>query len=194
MVLAQQAASSQLKDSDFSTGSLKVSVPPGVRFAKLIMVSLLVLFGAALISLWTGYRLLNLPDLYQDPVAQTLLFRLRLPRVLLAGVVGASLSIVGAALQAIFRNPLAEPFTVGVSGGGTLGASLAIALGWGANISGVPLVFLAAFAGSAVAVLIVFRLSRTATVVLPGMVLLAGVVVNLIAGASVLILQYVTDY
>src|SRR5215831_12946782 len=109
MIPAQQAASTQLKDSDFSTDTLKISVPPGVRFAKLIMVSLLFLFGAALLSLWTGYRLLNLSDLYQDPVAQTLLFRLRLPRVLLAGVVGASLGMVGAALQAVFRNPLAEP-------------------------------------------------------------------------------------
>jgi iron complex transport system permease protein len=194
MVPAQQAASAQLKDSDFTTRSLKVSLPPGVRFAKLIMVLLLVLFGAALISLWTGYRLLNLSDLYQDPAAQTVLFRLRLPRVLLAGVVGASLSIVGAALQAMFRNPLAEPFTLGVSGGGTLGASVAIALGWGANVSGVPLVFLTAFAGSGLAVLIVARLSQTTRVVLPGMILLAGVVVNLIAGAGVLILQYVTDY
>ena len=125
---------------------------------------------------------------------QTLFFRLRLPRVLLAALVGASLGAVGAALQALFRNPLADPFTLGVSGGGTLGASLAIALGWGASVSGVPLVFLTAFAGASLAVLVVYRLSRTGAIVLPGMILLAGVVMNLIAGAGVLILQYLTDY
>ena len=187
MVQAQKAAATPLRHPS-------MGVLPGNRFARIITVLLLLLFVAALISLWTGFRLLNLSTLYQDPVAQTVLFRLRIPRVLLAAIVGASLGLVGAALQAMFRNPLAEPFTLGVSGGGTLGASIAIALGWGANVSGVPLVFLSAFAGSGLAVLIVYRLSRTGTVVLPGTILLAGVVVNLIAGAGVLILQYMTDY
>jgi iron complex transport system permease protein len=194
MVQTPQVVSTLLKDDASVASALLRSASPRVRFAKLIIVLLVVLFGAALISLWTGYRMLNLTDLYHDPMAQTVLFRLRLPRVLLAAVVGASLSLVGAALQAMFRNPLAEPFTLGVSGGGTLGASIAIALGWGATISGFPLVFVTAFAGSGVAVLVVYRLSRTASVVLPGMILLAGVVVNLIAGAGVLILQYMTDY
>jgi iron complex transport system permease protein len=81
-----------------------------------------------------------------------------------------------------------------VSGGGTLGASVAIALGWGASVSGVPLVFLTAFVGAGLAVLVVYRLSRTGAIVLPGMILLAGVVMNLIAGAGVIILQYLTDY
>src|SRR5262245_25908793 len=187
MVQAQKAVSTPLR-------RLSMGVLPGKRFTRIIAVLLLVLLVAALISLWTGFRLLHLSTLYQDTVAQTVLFRLRIPRVLLAAIVGASLGLVGAALQAMFRNPLAEPFTLGVSGGGTLGASIAIALGWGAHVSGVPLVFVSAFAGSGLAVLIVYRLSRTGTVVLPGTILLAGVVVNLIAGAGVLILQYLTDY
>jgi ABC-type Fe3+-siderophore transport system permease subunit len=194
MVQTQLFSSSELKNADSTIDVSSMAVSTQVRFGKTILVLSVILVVAALISLWAGYRLMNFWDLFQDPVMQTVLFRLRLPRVLLAAFVGASLGVVGAALQAMFRNPLAEPFTLGVSGGGTLGASVAIALGWGASVSGVPLVFLTAFAGSGVAVLIVYRLSRTARVVLPGMILLAGVVMNLIAGAGVLILQYLTDY
>jgi iron complex transport system permease protein len=94
----------------------------------------------------------------------------------------------------LFRNPLAEPFTLGVSGGGALGASVAIALGFGASVAGIPLVFVFAFAGSIAFVGIVYRLASAGTVVMPGTLLLAGVVLNLIAGAGVLIIQFVTDY
>src|SRR5881296_378773 len=173
MVQTQLFTSSELKNADSTIDVSSMAVSTQVRFGKTIIVLSVILVVAALISLWAGYRVMNFRDLFQDPVMQTVLFRLRLPRVLLAAFVGASLSVVGAALQAMFRNPLAEPFTLGVSGGGTLGASVAIALGWGASVSGVPLVFLTAFAGSGVAVLIVYRLSRSARVVLPGMILLA---------------------
>src|SRR5918997_1919295 len=125
---------------------------------------------------------------------RSLFFRLRLPRVVLAGAVGASLAAVGAALQALFRNPLAEPLTLGVSGGGALGASLAIALGAGARIAGVPIVFVAAFAGAFASVLVVYRLARTGAVVMPGALLLAGVVLNFIAASFVILVQYFTDY
>src|SRR5918997_1492908 len=125
---------------------------------------------------------------------RSLFFRLRLPRVVLAGAVGASLAAVGAALQALFRNPLAEPLTLGVSGGGALGASLAIALGAGARVAGVPIVFVAAFAGAGASVLVVYRLARTGAVVMPGALLLAGVVLNFVAASFVVIIQYFTDY
>ena len=85
---------------------------------------------------------------FSDPFSNTLFFRLRLPRVLLGLVIGASLAVTGGALQALFRNPLADPYTLGVSGGGALGASIAIALGWSARVGGVPLIFAASFAGA----------------------------------------------
>ncbi|MDE2963108.1 MAG: iron chelate uptake ABC transporter family permease subunit, partial [Acidobacteriota bacterium] len=159
-----------------------------------LILALLFLAASTLVSLWVGYRLLDPSLLREDPTARILFFDLRLPRVVLGGILGASLGAVGACLQAFFRNPLAEPFTLGVSGGGTLGASVAIALGWGINLAGVPMVFLAAFAGSAAAVLVVYWLSRTGDVVMPGTLLLAGVVVNLIASAGVILIQYIADY
>jgi iron complex transport system permease protein len=170
--------------------------PPSPLQRPLLRVLLLltgVLGACVLIALWTGYREINFLHLQHDEVARNIFFRLRLPRVVMGGIIGASLALVGAALQALFRNPLADPFTLGVSGGGGLGAAIAISLGWGARVSGIPLVFLAAFAGGLLALLVVYRIARTGLVVLPGALLLAGVVVNLISWAGVLTVQYISD-
>jgi iron complex transport system permease protein len=161
----------------------------GALLALCGLLALVVLF-----ALSTGYQTLSWQELQTSETARTIFFRLRLPRVLLAVLVGASLSAVGAALQALFRNPLAEPFTLGVSGGGALGASVAIALGFGSSLAGIPLVFLTAFGGAALFVAIVYRLASSGPVFFPGALLLAGVVLNLIAGAGVLLIQFVTDY
>lgn len=154
---------------------------------------MLFLVACTLLALWAGYEPITLSRLRTDEVMRSVFFRLRLPRVVMAGIIGASLAIVGAALQAMFRNPLAEPLTLGVSGGGALGASLAIALGWGARISGTPIVFVAGFAGALLSVSIVYRLARVGAIVAPGSLLLAGIVVNLIANAGVLTIQYTVD-
>jgi iron complex transport system permease protein len=108
-------------------------------------------------------------------------------------VIGASLALTGGALQALFRNPLADPYTLGVSGGGALGASLAIAMGWSARVFGIPLVFVASFVGAMLAVSLVRTIARTGAVVLPGALLLSGVAVNLISAAGVVTILYLTD-
>ena len=163
------------------------------RLLRALSILLLVLAACMMVALWAGYREITLPALFRSQMARTVFFRLRLPRVVMAGIIGATLGAVGAALQALFRNPLADPFTLGVSGGGALGASIAIALGWGARVSGVPLVFVAAFAGAVLSVVLVYRIARTGLIVLPGALLLAGVVLNLIASAGVLTVQYIAD-
>src|ERR1035438_3511056 len=144
-------------------------------------------------GLLVGSQRIHPTELFSDPFMRTLFFRLRLPRVLMGLLIGASLALAGAALQALFRNPLAEPYTLGVSGGGALGASVAIALGWSARVAGIPFLFAASFAGAMVAVSLVRALARTGSVVLPGALLLSGVAVNLIAAAGVLTIQYLTD-
>src|ERR1700692_3542550 len=154
--------------------------PPKRRLFGALSILTLVLAACALIALWAGYSQINLAALRHDEMARRVFFRLRLPRVVLAGIIGATLAAVGAALQALFRNPLADPFTLGVSGGGALGASVAIALGWGERVSGVPLVFVTAFCGALTALLLVHRISRAGPLLLPGALLLGGVVVNLI--------------
>jgi len=163
------------------------------RLTRAFVILLTVLALSTLIALWAGYQRLDLAALRYDEAARAVFFRLRLPRVVMAALVGSTLAVVGAALQALFRNPLADPFTLGVSGGGALGASIAIALGWGIRLAGVPVVFITAFAGSAMAIFVVYRIARSGAIVLPGALLLAGVVSNLIASAGVLTVQYVAD-
>ncbi|HEU5170445.1 MAG TPA: iron ABC transporter permease [Gemmatimonadales bacterium] len=105
---------------------------------------------------------------------------LRVPRVLLAFLVGGSLSIAGAALQALLRNPLADPYLLGLSGGAGLGAVLAIAV----NPHWPWAVPFAAFLGAAGAVALVYRLSVVSGRRLdPRVLLLAGVIVGSFAGA-----------
>jgi iron complex transport system permease protein len=163
------------------------------RFLRALIVLAIALAVCALVALYAGGQKIDFSQLRSDHLARVLFFRLRLPRVVMAALVGASLAVAGAALQALFRNPLADPATLGVSGGGAVGAAIAIAFGLGERVSGVPLIFIAAFAGSMAAFLVVHRISRGGSMLLPGALLLAGVVVNLIASAAVLTIQYVTD-
>jgi iron complex transport system permease protein len=105
---------------------------------------------------------------------------LRAPRVLLAFFVGGSLAVCGAALQAMIRNPLAEPYLLGLSGGAGLGAVIAIAT----QATGPWAVPVAAFLGASAAVALVYRLSLVAGRRLdPRVLLLSGVVVGSFAGA-----------
>ncbi|HEX7177231.1 MAG TPA: iron ABC transporter permease [Pyrinomonadaceae bacterium] len=166
----------------------------GVRLRRALLILSAALVASTLFALWAGYKRLDVAALWTDESARVVFFQLRLPRVLMAGVVGASLGVVGAALQALFRNPLAEPLTLGVSGGGALGASVAIAFGLGARVAGLPFVFVAAFLGALASVLVVYRLARTGAVVLPGALLLAGVVMNTVALSCVVVVQYFADY
>lgn len=109
---------------------------------------------------------------------------LRAPRVLLAAVAGAALAMSGAALQGTLRNPLAEPYLLGVSGGAAVGAVVALTMGWGTP----TLVTLAAFGGAAVATLLVGLLARYAGGrAEPRLLLMAGVVVGAFSNAVILV-------
>src|SRR6476646_7829683 len=153
----------------------------------------LLLMVSIMVGLLVGSQPIDYSRLFADPFSRTLFFRLRLPRVLMGLTIGASLSLTGASLQALFRSPLADPYTLGISGGGAFGASVAIALGWSARVVGIPLVFLASFLGAMLAATLVRAIARTGAVVLPGALLLSGVVVNLVSAAAVLTIQYVAD-
>jgi len=118
--------------------------------------------------------------LRSDAAASTIVRQLRVPRVLLAFLVGGGLGLSGAALQALVRNPLADPYLLGLSGGAGLGAVLAIA----ARTGGAWVVPASAFAGALAAVALVYRLSLVGGRRLdPRVLLLAGVVVGAFASA-----------
>ena len=96
----------------------------------------------------------------RDPIEARILSDVRVPRVALGFLAGAALATAGMAFQALFRNALATPFTLGVSAGAALGAMLAITFGWSFAWAGIPAAPAASFAGSLIAVGIVYALAR----------------------------------
>jgi iron complex transport system permease protein len=119
----------------------------------------------------------------------------RLPRVLAAAAVGAALAAAGVVFQAMLRNPLATPFTLGVSAGAALGAMLAITFGASTGLAGVPAVPAASFIGSLAAVGIVYLLAQARHRGLStDVLLLAGVTMNAFFSALILFVQYFADF
>jgi iron complex transport system permease protein len=150
----------------------------GLAVLALVACSLLLGLSAGAVPLslsevWDGLR-------RPDASASVIVRQLRVPRVLLAFLVGGSLSVCGAALQAMIRNPLAEPYLLGLSSGAGLGAVIALA----SRTAGPWAVPVAAFLGALAAVWLVYRLSTVAGRRLdPRVLLLSGVVVGSFAGA-----------
>jgi iron complex transport system permease protein len=132
---------------------------------------------------------------FEENVDAQIFFIARLPRVLAAALVGSSLALAGVVFQALLRNPLASPDTLGVSAGAALGAVCAIAFGADFSFAGVSAVPLASFAGSVGALAIVYGLSaarrRGASTL---MLLLAGVTLTALLGAVVRFIQYLADF
>ena len=162
------------------------SAPRRFAFAAVALLAGLVLAVAF------GTEPVSLAEAYARPgLARTLILDVRLPRVLLGALAGGALSIVGASYQGLLRNPLAEPFVLGVSGGSALGASLAIALGLGASTTlGAALLPVSAFVGGLVATGLVYTFARAAPGGTQGTtMLLAGVLLNAIASALVTFLK-----
>ena len=132
---------------------------------------------------------------FDDNLDAQIFFIARLPRVLAAALVGAGLSVAGVVFQALLRNPLASPDTLGVSAGASLGAMLAITFRADFSLAGISSVPLASFVGSLGAVGIVYSLSsarrRGATTMV---LLLAGVTLTAFLSAVVRFVQYVADF
>ena len=162
-------------------------------FGALLIVSCLVapLVGSTSISLRRAFD----PALpFADNVDAQIFFIARLPRVLAAVVVGASLAAAGVVFQALLRNPLATPFTLGVSAGASLGAMLAVTSGVALAIGGVSAVPLASFVGSLAAVAVVYALaSARHRGFSTSVMLLAGVTMNSFFSALILFVQYFAD-
>lgn len=127
-----------------------------------------------------------------DP-ATVILLHIRLPRVLLAFFVGGSLAMVGVALQALLRNPLADPFVIGISSGAALGAAIALLFGMGISIWSVSALPLCAFVGALLSLMIMYRISSSGQGFSIYTLLLAGVVLNAIFSAFIMFLTSVAD-
>jgi iron complex transport system permease protein len=167
-----------------------------VRWTTILAVLVLALFVSVVMCLSVG--VVSIPF---DQVVQVLLgggserdrwiiMNLRLPRVFLAGVVGASLAMAGATMQGVFRNPMASPSIIGISAGAAFGASLAIVLGvsWASGAFAIPAM---AFLFSFMTLFLVYAVSRTRSGYVPvETLLLAGIAIGSLFSALVSALQY----
>jgi len=121
---------------------------------------------------------------------------IRLPRVILALLVGAVLAVLGAVMQGLFRNPLADPSLIGVSGGASVGASLMIVFAGGIMVTplaGLSLISLGAFIGGVISTLVVYRVATSSLGTSVTTMLLAGIAIGAIAGAINSLLSYFSD-
>ncbi len=129
-----------------------------------------------------------------DSLDASVFFKTRLPRTLLAALTGAALAAAGATFQALLRNPLATPFTLGVSSGGALGAVFAIMLGLDISLFGFSAVPLFSFAGAAGAIILVYALAQSRGRLPTSILLLAGVSISFFFSALILFAHYMADF
>lgn len=125
----------------------------------------------------------------QDPMLDTIIWKIRFPRILLATLVGGTLSLGGLVFQAILKNPLAEPYILGISGGSAIGAIIGILMG----LVRFPGVSLTAFSGSIGTLLLILVMSSGHTILKKDALLLSGVMVNAFCGAVIMFLVSLTQ-
>jgi iron complex transport system permease protein len=154
----------------------------GVTLVVLLLAMAAIAYGAVPIG---AHALIDAIAGRGDPVTLAIVRTLRLPRAVLALLVGAGLGMAGAALQGALRNALAEPYLLGVSGGAAVGAVAAVALG----ASGPFILPLASFAGAALAIAVALLVARASGGRAdPRVLLMAGVIVGAFANAAIMVL------
>ena len=125
--------------------------------------------------------------------SEIIMVQIRFPRVLMGFFVGASLAAVGVTLQALLRNPLADPYVLGVSSGSALGVSLAILFGIGSTFLLLPILPLFGFVGGLLALLLIYRLAQSKGRLPVHSLLLAGVILNAILTAFIMFITSIME-
>ncbi len=121
------------------------------------------------------------------------IFEVRLPRVLASLLTGAALAGAGCALQALLRNPLAEPFTLGISSGSSLGAVIAIRFG-AERLFGYGAIGVASLLGAMLTLFAIWRLAQVGRHLPPATLILAGVAISMFCSSASLLVQYTSDF
>jgi len=171
------------------------------RYSAFIVLLLALLMAAVLASLAMGAAQLSLGQVVAalfggaaaDTTHRAIVWDLRLSRLILAMLIGGGLAAAGAAFQGLFRNPLADPYVVGASGGAALGATLAIAAGWTITGAGLGPVPLAAFLGALLAVAIVYSVAEIGGMASAITMLLAGAALSTVLSAMVTMVMTLND-
>jgi iron complex transport system permease protein len=191
-------------DPTFGTAVLTPS-----RWLRVMAILLTASIALALVCLQVGTRYVSVGEILRTlgraagvlPVSgnetemttDTILLHLRMPRVFLGFMVGSALASVGVILQALLRNPLADPYILGVSSGSALGVSLAVLLGIGTMAWAVPALPLCGFLGGLLALFVLYRMSVTSDRLPVHSVLLAGVILNAIFSALIMFVTSIME-
>lgn len=163
-----------------------------VSFLLILLLIVTMLLGIAIGS--TGNELktilqLLLGERAVEPMREAIILKIRFPRVILAALVGATLSLGGLVFQVLLRNPLAEPYILGVSGGSAVGAIIGILMG----LSRFPGVGFTAFAGSVATLLLIVLMSSGQSILKKDSLLLSGVMINAFCSAIIMFLISMTQ-
>jgi len=173
--------------------------------AKLLALLSLLLPAVVVMALMLGVVQISFSELlglikagiFADSQDSLIFYQIRLPRVILGLLIGATLASCGAVLQGLFRNPLADPTLIGVAAGASAGASCVIVFGaamfGGYAVLGLPLVAAGAFLGGLLSVLLVYRLASTAEGTSVSTMLLAGIAISALAGALNSLFSFFSD-
>ena len=177
-----------------------------VNLRKVVLISLILVFVfvvVAILSISLGTADIGLIKILRgifgwasDPIRgwtdtdRVIVFQVRLPRIILAGIVGAALSVAGVVFQSLFRNPLADPYILGISSGSAVGAILAIISGAGLSFLSIPA---ASFCGALLTIMLVLGIARTGYRFQTNTLLLAGVIVGSFFSAIIMFLVSITQ-
>lgn len=167
-----------------------------IKWLYNIIVLLVLLVASAWLSVSFGEINLTISELFsilksKTGIEYTILHNIRIPRILLGFAVGGALSLSGVLLQGVYRNPLVEPYTLGISGGASLGVAIAIVFGL-SNTLGSIFLPLAGFVGAGLTIFLVYFLSLRNNQISISKMLLIGVMVSFIASSAVMFLMSTT--
>src|SRR5262245_45171856 len=176
-----------------------IMVIGGLVLASLAVLVLCLQFGATAVDVRTVAAAVvhilrgGLADSPSLEASEIIMVQIRFPRVLMGFLVGASLAAVGVTLQALLRNPLADPYVLGVSSGSALGVSVAILFGIGWTFLLLPILPLFGFAGGLLALLLIYRLAQSQGRLPVHSLLLAGVILNAILTALIMFITSIME-
>jgi len=169
-----------------------------LRWAFYLAGLFILLIASVVLSLSVGEMNLGFMDIFgilrkgHESMEYTILSQIRLPRVLLGIAVGGALSLSGILLQGVYRNPLVEPYTLGISGGASLGVAFAIVFGLHQLIGSFVLP-IAGFAGSFLIIFLVYTISTRSGRINIQSMLLTGVMISFIASSAMMLLMATTS-
>ncbi|MGM0502224.1 MAG: FecCD family ABC transporter permease [Bacillota bacterium] len=162
------------------------------RDGILIGLLFVLLVVTIIIAVQLGATSISWSSLWQwdfTAIEQTIIFQIRLPRIILAALVGSALATSGVTFQGLFKNSMADPYVIGISAGASLGAAIAINYGFNTYYYGISLVSLFAFAGALLTVIVVYKLAEVGGQVPVGTLLLAGIALSFFLSALVSLLM-----